>query len=68
MSGDHRPTVLCERLHVHTRENAQELVNRYANRELQHDFGLEKTLDTLFPLEWHQSKSSADHPSPLPTN
>lgn len=39
---------LCEKLDITTREQAQELVDRYADRGWQKECVLEKTLDDLF--------------------
>ena len=39
---------LCEQLHIETREQAQVLVDRYADRKWQQECMLEKTLNDLF--------------------
>jgi hypothetical protein len=39
---------LCERLTIQTREQAQELVDRYVDRNWQQECNLEATLDALF--------------------
>ena len=40
--------VLCEMLNIQTREQAQELVDRYADKSWQKECVLDKTLDALF--------------------
>ncbi|GCE50921.1 hypothetical protein EI42_02265 [Thermosporothrix hazakensis] len=39
---------LCEMLHIETREQAQELVDRYADSAWQYECNLQATLDDLF--------------------
>jgi hypothetical protein len=39
---------LCETLHISSREQAQSLVDRYANSQWQNECSLQVTLDALF--------------------